>query len=101
MLDLGSKQVCNEINYVPLMDINEKEKVQRPPPQIKIASSEALTSTPPGTSDTMLTHVSPSLEYVVEIQSSKQQLENFGIVAESLKEDTPLIGVFHVAPAQI
>ncbi len=49
----------------------------------------------------MVTHVSPSLECVVEIQSSKQQLENFGIVAEALKEDTPLIGVLIVAPAQI
>jgi hypothetical protein len=28
-------------------------------------------------------------------------LENFGIVAEALKEDTPLIGVLIVAPAQI
>ncbi len=102
MLDLGAKQVCNEINFVQLIDINEKEKVQRPPPQIKIASSEAFKSlTPLGTSDTMVTHVSPSLECVVEIQSSKQQLENFGIVAEALKEDTPLIGVLIVAPAQI
>jgi hypothetical protein len=49
----------------------------------------------------MLTHVSPLLDCVVEIQSSKQQLENFGIVAEALKQDTPLIGVLDVAPAQI
>jgi hypothetical protein len=27
MLDLGAKQVCNEINFVQLIDINEKEKV--------------------------------------------------------------------------
>jgi hypothetical protein len=101
MLDLGAKQVCNEINFVQLIDVNEKEKVQRPPPQIKIASNEPLKSLPPlGTSDTMVTHVSPSLECVVEIQSSKQQLENFGIVAEVLKDDNPLIGVSDVAPAQ-
>jgi hypothetical protein len=37
----------------------------------------------------------------MEIQSSKQQVENFGIVAEALKEDTPLIGVLDAAPAQI
>jgi hypothetical protein len=36
-----------------------------------------------------------------EDKSYKQQLENFGIVAEALKEDTPLIGVLDVAPAQI
>jgi hypothetical protein len=71
MLDLGAKQVCNEINFVQLIDINEKEKVQRPPPQIKIASSEALKSlTPLGTSDTMVTHVSPSLECVVKIKAT-------------------------------
>jgi hypothetical protein len=64
MLDLGPKQVCNEINFVQLIDINEKE-------------------------------------CVVGIQSSKQQLEIFGIVAEALKEDTPLIGVLDVGPAQI
>jgi hypothetical protein len=102
MLDLGAKQVCNEINFVQLIDINEKEKVQCPPPQIKIVSNEPLKSlTPLGTSDTMVIHVSPSLECVVEIQSSKQQLEIFGIVAEVLKEDTPLIGVLDVGPAQI
>ncbi len=38
---------------------------------------------------------------LVEIQSSKQQFENFGIVAEALKDDNPLIGVLDVAPAQI
>lgn len=46
--------------------------------------------------------ISPSLEGVVDIQSSKQQLENPKIVVEARKENyTPSIGVTYVALVQV
>jgi hypothetical protein len=72
-----------------VINILEDNEVQPPPLQITTSSIvPSLTSSIAlGMSNTIVSFLSPSLEGVVDIQSSKQQLENSKIVAEALEKD--------------
>jgi hypothetical protein len=63
LLDLGNKEWCsNEPNVIPNINIEDNEV------------------TPLGTNTTVF-YVSPPLECVIHIQSSKEELENSDVVA--------------------
>jgi hypothetical protein len=89
LLDLGAKKGCNELDFIKAINILEDNEVQPPPLQITTSSivPSLTSSTTLGMSNTIVYLISPSLEGVVDIQSSKQQSENSIFFAKALEED--------------
>jgi hypothetical protein len=86
---------------VPLLDLGDKEGCYNEPdviPEINII--EANEVTPLGT-NTIVFNVSPPLECVICIQSSKEELENSNVVAKAPKEISLLTIVPNVHVCQM
>jgi hypothetical protein len=82
--DLGNKEGCsNEPDVIPKINIIEDNEV-----------------TPLGT-NTAVFYVSPPLECVIRIQSSKEELENSNVVVEAPKEISPPTIVPNVHVCQV
>jgi len=84
LLDLGEKEGCyNELDVILEINIIEANEV-----------------TPPGVNTTIF-YVSPPLECVIRIQSSKEELENSDVVAKAPKEISLLAIVPNVHVCQV